>query len=191
MPASHHPRGRLREIEVGRADHLHTGDVDELAVEPGVDRLSATSIAMSNSQPDGVCAQCGSVGLSGLGSSNGRLAVDADAAKPQRAGVAPDSWSSTSRSVTGIMPPENTSRDMTDTTSIGMICSLDRASADSARPRMAEATPLNGRAGAFATARTGGWAVPVVAAPALLSMQSLAEVQRSLLRLAAGVVVTP
>ena len=44
------------------------------------------------------------------------------------------------RPVTGIMPPENTSCDMIATTSNGMICSFDLASADSARPTIAAAT---------------------------------------------------
>ena len=47
------------------------------------------------------------------------------------------------RSVTGIMPPENTSWLMTATTSSGMICSADLASADSARPTIAEATVVD------------------------------------------------
>ena len=68
--------------------------------------------------------------------------MDAEAAKPHRAGVSHDSWSSTSRSVTGIIPPENTSWLMIATTSSGMICSLDFASADSSRPRLAEATQV-------------------------------------------------
>ena len=38
------------------------------------------------------------------------------------------------------MPPENTNWLMIATTSSGMICSLDFASADSARPTMAAAT---------------------------------------------------
>ena len=55
-----------------------------------------------------------------------------------------DIWSSTARPVTGIMPPENTSCDMIATTSSGMICSLDFASADSARPTVAAQTQRGG-----------------------------------------------
>ncbi|COZ56209.1 Uncharacterised protein [Mycobacterium tuberculosis] len=53
-----------------------------------------------------------------------------------------DIWSRGTRPVTGIMPPENTSCDMTATTSRGMICSLDLAIADSANPSIAEATQV-------------------------------------------------
>src|SRR5208283_5128186 len=58
------------------------------------------------------------------------------------AGVAHDSWSSKIRSVTQIMPPEKTSCDMIDTTSIGMIWSCDWASADRAMQRIAAATQV-------------------------------------------------
>src|ERR1700694_919286 len=102
--------------------------------------LMAASIPMSNSHACAVCCQWESFGVSGPGTSLIRSTVDADAAKPQRAGVAQDSWSSTSRPVTGIIPPENTSCDMIATTSSGMICSLDLATADSANPSIAEAT---------------------------------------------------
>ena len=77
------------------------------------------------------------------GTSLVRSTVDAVEAKPQRAGVAQDSWSSPTRSVTGIMPPENTSWDITATTSSGMICSFDLASAESARPTIAAVTQVN------------------------------------------------
>ena len=40
------------------------------------------------------------------------------------------------------MPPASTSCDMIDTTSSGMICSLDCANAESIRPRMADATQV-------------------------------------------------
>jgi len=43
------------------------------------------------------------------------------------------------RPLTGIIPPASTSCDMIDTTSSGMICSLDWATADMSKPRMAEA----------------------------------------------------
>nr|VTP04372.1 hypothetical protein BIN_B_04429 [Mycobacterium kansasii] len=69
--------------------------------------------------------------------------MDAEAANPQRAGVAQDIWSRPARPVTGIMPPENTSCDITATTSSGMICSLDLAIADNASPSIAEATQVN------------------------------------------------
>ena len=64
--------------------------------------------------------------------------VDADAAKPHLAGVAQDIWSSPTRPVTGIIPPENTNCDITATTSRGMICSLDLAMAPRANPRLAQ-----------------------------------------------------
>src|ERR1700756_320556 len=51
-----------------------------------------------------------------------------------------DSWLSPVVPVTGIIPPENTNCDMIATTSSGMICSLDLANADSARPTIAAAT---------------------------------------------------
>ena len=97
---------------------------------------------MSNHHAPGVCFQCESCGVSGPGTSLIRSTVDADAANPHRAGVTQDIWSSTIRPVTGIMPPENTSCDMIATTSSGMICSLDLASAESARPTIAAATQL-------------------------------------------------
>src|ERR1700722_10764905 len=85
---------------------------------------------MSNSHALALWSQCWSLGSVG----------DADAANPQRAGGAQDNWSSTRRSVTQIMPPENTSCDMIDTTSIGIICSWVWASADSAMPSSAAPT---------------------------------------------------
>src|ERR1700758_1489202 len=98
------------------------------------------NIAMSKSHALAVCCQCVSCGVSGPGTSLIRSIVDADAAKPQRAGVNHDIWSSTMRPVTGIMPPENTSCDMIATTSSGMICSLDLAMDDNTKPSIAEAT---------------------------------------------------
>src|ERR1700728_1217664 len=103
---------------------------------------STPSIAMSNSQALLVWFQCWSFGSVGPGISRWASMVDADAAKPHRAGVAQDNWSSTSRLVTQIMPPENTSWDMIDTTSIGMIWSCDWASADSAMPSSAAPTQV-------------------------------------------------
>src|ERR1700757_3625880 len=66
--------------------------------------------------------------------------VEADDANPHLAGVTHDIWSRPVRPVTGIMPPENTSCDMTATTSSGMICSLDFAMDDNTKPSIAEAT---------------------------------------------------
>ena len=86
-----------------------------------------------------MCFQCESCGVSGPGTSLSRSIVDAVLAKPQRAGVIHDNWSSTMRPVTGIMPPWNTSCDMIAITSSGMICSFDLASAESARPTIAAA----------------------------------------------------
>src|ERR1700682_2451530 len=102
--------------------------------------LMAASMAMSNSHALDVCCQWESFGVSGPGTSLIRSTVEADAAKPHLAGVAQDIWSSTRRPVTGIMPPENTSCDMIATTSRGMICSLDLATADNANPSIADAT---------------------------------------------------
>jgi hypothetical protein len=53
-----------------------------------------------------------------------------------------DSWSRKSRPVTGIRPPASTSCSISETTSSGMICSLERAIDDSTRPRMADATQV-------------------------------------------------
>src|SRR5258705_12897824 len=83
-----------------------------------------------------------SAGVIGGGTRSRRATVDADAAKPRLAGVIHDSWSSTMRPVTGIIPPENTSCDITATTSSGIICSFDLANADSARPTIAAATQV-------------------------------------------------
>src|SRR6201992_418356 len=102
----------------------------------------ATSMATSNHHVAGVWRQCESFGVSGPGTNLVRSAVDADAANPHRAGVAHDIWSSPIRPVTGIRPPENTSCDMTATTSSGMIWSLDLATADNANPSIAEATDV-------------------------------------------------
>src|SRR6267143_250973 len=104
--------------------------------------LIAASMAMLTSCAPTLCFQCESVGVSGAGTSLVRSIVDAVAANPQRAGVAQDIWSSTMRSVTGIMPPQNTSCDMIATTTSGMICSFDLASAESARPTVAAATQV-------------------------------------------------
>src|SRR6478736_9719514 len=97
-------------------------------------------MAMLNHHAPAVCFQCESCGVSGPGTSLSRSIVDAVEAKPQRAGVTQDIWSSTMRPVTGIMPPWNTSCDMIAITSSGMICSFDLASADSARPTIAAPT---------------------------------------------------
>src|ERR1700731_205391 len=102
--------------------------------------LIAVSMAMSSICAPTLCFQCESFGVSGAGTSLVRSIVDAVAANPQRAGVTQDIWSSTMRSVTGIMPPQNTSCDMIATTSSGMICSFDLASAESAKPTVAAAT---------------------------------------------------
>ena len=64
--------------------------------------------------------------------------MEAEAAKPHRAGIAHDSWSKTTRPVTGISPPQNTSETITDMTSIGRIWSCDLATADIAKPMTAE-----------------------------------------------------
>src|SRR5690349_25075660 len=101
------------------------------------------SMPTSNHHVAAVCFQCESFGVSGPGTSLVRSAVEADAANPHRAGVAHDIWSRPMRAVTGIMPPENTSCDMTATTSNGMICSLDLATADRASPSMADATHVS------------------------------------------------
>ena len=74
------------------------------------------------------------------GTSIRRLIVDADAAYPQREGITQDSWSRKRRPVTGIRPPASTSCSMSDTTSSGMICSLERATAERSRPSIAAAT---------------------------------------------------
>src|SRR5215471_16225930 len=96
---------------------------------------------MSNHHAPAVCCQCESCGTDGtLSCRLSRSTVEAEDAKPHLAGVAQDIWSSPMRSVTGIMPPENTSCDMTATTSRGMICSFDLAMDDSTSPSIAEAT---------------------------------------------------
>src|SRR6202166_1643963 len=103
---------------------------------------STPSMPMSKIHRFGVCFQNESLGADGVGTSLIRSTVEADAAKPHLAGVNQDSWSTRSRCATGIIPPQNTSCEMTNTTSIGMICSLDRASADSASPSTAPATEV-------------------------------------------------
>src|SRR5215218_6848816 len=98
------------------------------------------SMAMLNHQVPAWCFQCESCGVSGPGTSLIRSMVDAVLANPHRAGVNHESWSSPTRPVTGIMPPWKTSCDMIAITSSGMICSLDLAKAESARPTIAAAT---------------------------------------------------
>src|SRR6202023_3743577 len=95
---------------------------------------------MSKPQALALCTQCECGGVIGGGTTPLRSIVDAVAANPHRAGVTQDIWSSTIRPVTGIMPPWNTNWDMIATTSSGMICSFDLASAESARPTIAAAT---------------------------------------------------
>src|SRR3984957_4664013 len=115
---------------------------------------------MSNHQVAALWCQCESFGIWGPGCNLIRSMVEAEAANPHLAGVAQDIWSSPMRAVTGIMPPENTSCDMTATTSRGMIWSLDLATADSAKPSMAEATVVN--ATSTNSSRPG---LPIAAAP--------------------------
>jgi hypothetical protein len=50
-----------------------------------------------------------------------RSTVDADAPKPQRAGMSQDSWSRTIRPLTGMSPPQNTNDNITVMTSMGRI----------------------------------------------------------------------
>src|SRR5882757_7954805 len=102
--------------------------------------LMVASMTITNSHASEVCFQCESCGVSDPGASLIRSTVDAVDANPQRAGVTQDIWSSPGRPVTGIMPPENTSCDMTATTSSGMIWSLVFANADSAKPTVAAQT---------------------------------------------------
>src|ERR1700687_3982972 len=94
------------------------------------------SMAMSSSHQVGLWDHSASlVGISGA--ILHRSAVEAVAANPHRAGTIQDSWSSTGRPLTGISPPENTMEAMMVTTSIGRICSVDLATDDIARPRIA------------------------------------------------------
>src|SRR3954471_20498473 len=102
--------------------------------------LRNTSMPMSKDHAPTVCFQCESFGTCGTFVSSFRSTVEADVAKPHLAGVNQDIWSSPSRLVTGIKPPENTSCDMTATTSNGMICSLVFATDDNTNPSIAEAT---------------------------------------------------
>ena len=67
----------------------------------------------------------------GAGLDRPKSTVEACAAYPQREGTAHDSWSRPTRLVTGTIPPQSTNCNMRDTTSSGMICSLERASEDS------------------------------------------------------------
>ncbi len=85
-------------------------------------------------------------------------------ANPHRAGVIHDNWSSTTRPVTGIMPPWNTSCDMIAITSSGMICSFDLASAESAKPTIAAATQQAAMSTYSSRVRLGITA-PLVTAP--------------------------
>src|ERR1700712_3400974 len=101
--------------------------------------LRNTSMPMSKDQAPTVCFQCESLGICGTFDRSVKSTVEADVAKPHRAGVNQDIWSSPMRPVTGIMPPENTSCDMTATTSRGMICSLVLARDDNTNPSIAEA----------------------------------------------------
>src|ERR1700692_1607888 len=121
---------------------------------------STPSMPMSKIHRFGVCFQNESLGADGVGTSLIRSTVEADAAKPHRAGVNQDSWSTRSRCATGIIPPQNTSCEMTNTTSIGMICSLDRASEDKTNPSIAAATQV---AAAFRNSSTR--ALPTTTAP--------------------------
>src|ERR1700742_1051676 len=121
-------------------------------------------MAMLNHHAPGVCLQCESCGVSGPGTSLSRSIVDAVEANPHRAGVTHDSWSSTTRPVTGIMPPWNTSCDMIAITSSGMICSFDLASADSAKPVIAAATKQTATSTYSSSVRLG-ITTPLVTAP--------------------------
>src|SRR5215475_14274218 len=121
-------------------------------------------MAMLNHHAPGVCFQCESCGVSGPGTSLSRSIVDAVDAKPHRAGVIHDNWSSTTRPVTGIMPPWNTNCDMIAITSRGMICSFDLASADSARPVIAAPTQ-QAATSTYNSSVRGGITAPDVTAP--------------------------
>ena len=80
----------------------------------------ASSAAMSNTQKWRLCVH--SVSLAGVSGAVVRIStVDAEAAKPQRAGMSHDSWSRTIRPVTGMSPPQNTNENITVMTSIGRI----------------------------------------------------------------------
>src|ERR1700760_2092144 len=128
--------------------------------------LMKASIAMSNHHVAAVCCQCESCGVClTLSCRASRSTVEADDAKPHRAGVAHDIWSRPTRLVTGIMPPENTSCDMTATTSKGMICSLDLATADNAKPSIAEATHVDATSTNNSTAGFPNATAPWVGAP--------------------------
>src|SRR5579884_2683546 len=89
------------------------------------------------------CHHLSSVGTCGTFTRCGKSIDDDPAANPQRAGVTKDSWLRPKRPVTGIpIPPQSTNCDMIDTTSSGMICSLELARADSSRPSIADATQV-------------------------------------------------
>src|SRR6476620_7673564 len=68
--------------------------------------------------------------------------VDAEAAKPQRAGRSHDIWSRGIRPVTGIIPPPNTMDSIIVITNIGRIWSCEVAAADNARPMIAATAAL-------------------------------------------------
>src|SRR5260370_13016941 len=121
------------------------------------------SLAMSKPHDLSLWSHRASAGVIGGGTRSRSATVDADDANPHRAGVIHDSWSSTMRPVTGIIPPENTSCDITATTSSGIICSFDLASADSARPTIAATTQVAAMSLYSSTVRF--IADPVVTAP--------------------------
>jgi hypothetical protein len=81
---------------------------------------SVMSMVMFSSHQPVWCDHSGSLVCS-RGAMARRSVVDAVAAKPQRAGIAQDSWSRTGRLVTGIIPPQNTIDSITAITSIGRI----------------------------------------------------------------------
>src|SRR4029077_125661 len=121
------------------------------------------SIATSKPHDRNLCSHKASAGVIGGGTRSHSATVDADDANPHRAGVIHDSWSSTMRPVTGIIPPEKTTCDITATTSSGIICSFDLASADSARPTIAATTQV--AAMSMYSSRVRFIAAPVVTAP--------------------------
>src|SRR5262249_30102063 len=103
---------------------------------------NAASIPISNSQVPDVCLKWLSLGLCGPGPTVHKSTVDACAAYPHRVGTTQESWSRKIRSVTGTIAPQSTNCIIRDTTSSGMICSLERASDDSSRPSIAAATQV-------------------------------------------------
>src|SRR5260370_32436942 len=121
------------------------------------------SLAMSKPHDLSLWSHRASAGVIGGGTRSRSATVDADDANPHRAGVIHDSWSSTIRPVTGIIPPENTSCAITVTTNSGIICSFDFARADSAKPTIAATTQV--AATSVYSSRVRFIAAPLVTAP--------------------------